>query len=296
MRMTLKLAAGLTAGGAMIISGGAMGLDTQAAVACLETGGRPVSILPCGLDINYPKETEWVRERILEAGGALITEYPLGTTVLPGTFEDRNRLMSGVAHGICVVEAPSRSGTLITARHAREQGRDIFAIPGPINSLTSSGANQLIRQGAQLIGSAADVLREYTAQFGQILDLDAAQLVFDSADLTPDEIAELKEQEATQAEREKSRKKVKDIAPLPKRLKVAAPEPSLPQAAKEKPPLPETASPAAKQVYELLTDQPQPIDLLAQQAEMTIPEALAALTELEMFGCAKSHAGQQYSW
>lgn len=161
-RITAQLAGEIAAAGAVIVSGCAQGGDETALAAALDAGGLVVSVLPAGLDVNTPMLTYYLRDRILqECAGALITEYPYGTRVGKGTFHVRNRLISGMARGVCIPEAPLGSGTLITAKFAREQGRDVFAAPGDITSPTSAGTNALIRDGAKLVTCAKDVLEEY---------------------------------------------------------------------------------------------------------------------------------------
>ncbi len=163
--VTAMIAAGLARDGALIINGGAEGGDAVAASAALDVGGTVVTVQACGLDVNYPVVNEPLRRRTLQNGGTLLTEYPYGVKVTKGTFHVRNRLLSGMAHGVCVTEAPAVSGTLITATFAREQGRDVFAVPGALNAPNSSGGNALIQNGAKLVRSAEEILDEYRLLF-----------------------------------------------------------------------------------------------------------------------------------
>lgn len=164
-RITDLLVKELAAEGALIVTGVAEGGDAAAIRAALEAGGGIVALLPCGLDVEYPAATAPLRRRILEQEGTLLTEYPYGTRVGKGAFHARNRLISGLALGVCVTEAPLASGALITARHAREQGRDVFAVPGDLTSPASAGTNELIRNGARLLTSAGEILTEYRPMF-----------------------------------------------------------------------------------------------------------------------------------
>lgn len=175
LEVTTMLAGGLARGGALVISGGADGGDAAAMTAAMENGGRVVSVQACGLDINYPAVNEALRRRLLQQGGTLLTEYPYGTRVQKGTFHVRNRLLSGMAHGVCVTEAPLGSGALITANFAREQGRDVFAVPGALDAPNSAGSNQLIKNGAKLVRGAEEILEEYQLLFPHVTDLAAAQ-------------------------------------------------------------------------------------------------------------------------
>jgi len=135
----------------------AIGIDTIAHAAALEAGGRTLAVLASGLDQVYPERNRALAEEIM-ARGALISEFPIGTRPIPQLFPVRNRIISGLSLGTLVVEAGAQSGALITVRYALEQGRDVFAIPGPIFSPKSMGPNQLIRDGAGLVAQAQDIL------------------------------------------------------------------------------------------------------------------------------------------
>ena len=171
---TTRLSASLSAAGMAIVSGGAIGIDRAAHEGAMKAGGPTIAVLPCGLDVDYLRENEDMRRRIVRTGGALVTEYPPGVPVLRGCFQVRNRLISGLSLGVCVVEAPAKSGSLITARTGREQGRDVFAVPADINSSLSVGSHRLIRDGAHVASCAADILAEYADRFGDLLNPDAA--------------------------------------------------------------------------------------------------------------------------
>ncbi|MDT8901278.1 DNA-processing protein DprA [Anaeroselena agilis] len=156
----LSLAAGLAAAGAGVVSGAARGVDSAAHEGALSAGGYTVAVLGCGVDVVYPPENGRLLARIAEQG-AIVSEYWPGTDPLPHHFPVRNRIISGLARGVAVVEAAEKSGSLITADWALEQGRDVFAVPGSIFSATSAGANKLIKQGAKPVTAAADILEEY---------------------------------------------------------------------------------------------------------------------------------------
>lgn len=149
----------LASAGACIISGLALGIDAAAHEGALEAGGSTLAIVGTGLDLVYPKKHQALARRIA-AQGALVSEYPLGTPPLAPNFPRRNRIISGLSQGVLVVEAALQSGSLITARQAAEQGREVFAIPGSIHSPQSRGCHALIRQGAKLVESAQDILEE----------------------------------------------------------------------------------------------------------------------------------------
>ena len=145
----------------------AIGVDTIAHTAALEAGGRTIAVLASGLDQVYPERNRELAEQII-ARGALVSEFPIGTRPIPQLFPVRNRIISGLSLGTLVTEAGVQSGALITVRYALEQGRDVFAIPGPIFSPKSAGPNQLIRDGAGLVTQAQDIL--------EALNLSAAEI------------------------------------------------------------------------------------------------------------------------
>jgi DNA processing protein len=151
------LATDLSRAGVTIISGLARGIDAQAHRAALDAGGRTVAVLGSGIDIIYPWEHRKLAEEIV-GHGALVSEYALGTKPEASNFPPRNRIISGLSRGVIVVEAGERSGALITADFAAEQGREVFAVPGGIFQRGSRGTNRLIRDGAQPVLSANDVL------------------------------------------------------------------------------------------------------------------------------------------
>lgn len=145
--------------GIVIISGLALGVDALAHKAALDAGGKTIAVLPCGLDRIYPSTNQGLAKRILEQGGAIISEYPEGTDPRREHFIARNRIVSGLAKGVLITEAAQKSGTLHTANFALEQGREVMAVPGNITSPLSAGTNQLIKAGATPVTEADDVLR-----------------------------------------------------------------------------------------------------------------------------------------
>lgn len=152
----------LAISGLTIVSGLAIGIDTITHKSALEVKGRTIAVLATGVNSAsvFPPENRTLARRIVDAGGTVVSEYPIGTPAFREQFPARNRIIAGLARGILVVEARERSGALITARFALEQNREVFAIPGPIFSATSSGTNRLIQEGAKLTLSAQDMLEE----------------------------------------------------------------------------------------------------------------------------------------
>ena len=159
-----KLGFGLASGGAAVVSGLAKGIDAAAIRGALRAGGVTVGVVGNGLDVYYPYESRYLYEDVASAG-ILLSEYPPGTEPASGHFPVRNRIISGLSLAALVVEAPEKSGALITAATALEQGRDVFAVPGPIDAPASVGCNCLIRDGAGLVSDASDILREYEGRF-----------------------------------------------------------------------------------------------------------------------------------
>jgi len=155
-----KIAQRLAEAGLVVVSGLAFGVDSEAHRGTLAARGRTVAVQGCGLGAVYPARNAELAEEIIQTGGALVSELPMGFPVRAENFPRRNRIISGLAMGTLVVEAAKRSGALITASSAAEQGRDIFALPGPATSLQSMGTNALIRDGASLVTCAEDILEE----------------------------------------------------------------------------------------------------------------------------------------
>ncbi len=159
-QVTQELVAGLVRNGVTVISGLARGVDAIAHRTALEHGGRTIAVLGSGPDNIYPSEHRDLARQIVRGRGAVVSDYGLGTEPESKNFPPRNRVISGLSLGVVVVEAGERSGALITARFAVEQGREVFAVPGNVNSLASRGTNRLIQQGAKLVTKVDDVLEE----------------------------------------------------------------------------------------------------------------------------------------
>lgn len=156
---TRKFAAELAAHGITVVSGMARGVDTEAHKSALLENGPTIGVLGCGIDIVYPRENRRLFGEMADRG-ALVSEFPLGTSPLAENFPRRNRIISGLSRGVLVVEAAEGSGSLITAQCALEQGRDVYAIPGAIHSANSRGTNRLIKQGAKLVESLEDIIED----------------------------------------------------------------------------------------------------------------------------------------
>ena len=194
--MAERLACDLAVQGLVIVSGMARGVDTASHRGAISAKGKTIAVFGTGVDVIYPKENSRLSEQIVALGGALISEFPLGTFAAPQNFPIRNRIISGMSVGVLVVEAAEYSGTRITARCALEQNRDVFAVPGNVTNKNSWGPNTLIKQGAKLTATWEDVWEELAppvkaqlaAEFGAAEEQPATGSLFgDSASLSPRE-------------------------------------------------------------------------------------------------------------
>ena len=168
LQMAEGLACDLASRGVVVVSGLARGIDAAAHRGCLDANGRTIAVLGCGIDVTYPREHRRLTERILERGLTL-SEFPPGTSPAPQNFPVRNRIISGLSLGTLIVEASEYSGSLITARLAMEQNREVLAIPGNLTSPRSFGPNFLIKQGAKLVQSWRDIVEEFPPEMRQAI-------------------------------------------------------------------------------------------------------------------------------
>ena len=256
-----KLGYGLTKGGAVVVSGLAKGIDAAATRRALRAGGVTVGVVGNGLDVHYPYESRYLYEDVA-AAGVLLSEYAPGTEPAKNHFPARNRILSGLSLATLVVEAPERSGALITADTAVEQGRDVFAVPGPIDAPNSVGCNRLIREGAVLTADAWDLLQEYEARFPDKLRREEARK-------EPEKVG----YEARQKE---------EPRPVPPSLRLSDPAVSL------------TDDQIA--LLRALSDQePIQVDDLIEQTGIPTRRVLSALTLLEIEQYVQQHSGKHYT-
>ena len=262
------LAQGLAAAGAVVVSGGARGIDRAAHLGALQAGGITVDVMPCGIDVSYPAENHMMRQDIVQHAGLLLSEYPPGTRVTKGAFSMRNRLLAGISAATCVVEAPQRSGALITARWARDQGRDLYVVAGALSDERYAGSYELLREGADLLLDAGQILEGLQGRFAGEFDADTARRV------------------QVQAMQQMRHPVTEEQTPP---VTAPADEPM------QRVECPDYASDAAKQMYHFLTDGPLPLAQLAEQAGCAVGEALAQMTELEILGCVVPLPGPAYA-
>ena len=278
-REAYALSAGLAAGGMVVVSGGAVGIDAAAHSGALAGGGRTIVVMACPLNENYPMDNESLRRQVVASGGLLLSEFPPNEPY-KCEFPIRNRLMVGLSQAVCLAETPTRSGARITARLAREQNREVFALPGALAGHLYDGAHKEIQSGATLVIRATDILREYAPLYPGMLDLEAAEQMQKQMEHGPS--PQPKEKEKPRRKRSRPRGESK---PQPTVTKTALSVSAV---------CPDTASAAAQQVYAVLNDRFVPVDELAAATALPVAAVLAALTELEMYGCAENGAGQQY--
>lgn len=171
--------------GITLVSGMAKGIDTQVHISAVNNKCRTIAVLGCGVDIIYPSSNREIYDKIQD-NGCIVSEFPLGTQPLPYNFPQRNRIISGLSLGVVVIEATEKSGSLITAHHAMEQGKDVFAVPGNINSIFSRGTNLLIKDGAKLVMTIEDIIEEIPCILNRYPDLNK-KIELDYTEFSEDE-------------------------------------------------------------------------------------------------------------
>ena len=276
LNTAMKLGYQIASSGGLVVSGMADGIDGMATCGALTAGMQAVGVLGCGVDVVYPPQNRSLFADV-EQYGCLLSEFAPGTAPLGRNFPKRNRIISGLSCGVLVVEAPEKSGALITANAALEQGRDVFVVPGNIDVDTSVGSNRLLRDGAIAVSSGWDVMSEYESQF-------------------PDKITEFTEKtgkiqpEATQnatltgnnqISKQKEDKKVIDNGDASPYIGL---EDSVP------PLLPEE-----QKILAALTREPRPLDDVIAQTGIPTARMLATLTLLQVKGMVKQHPGKRIS-
>lgn len=259
-RATAMIAGGLSLGGTVIVSGGAWGVDTIAHLAALAADSKTIAVLGCGTDIVYPPQNGGLFKSITKKG-AVVSEYPPGTPPLRHHFPQRNRLISGMCLGVCITEAPAKSGAIITANYAFEQGRDVFAVAGDMLTGRSAGTDILIRRGAQLITNAKDILQEYIIRFPDIIDIKATESVLSDSRFDIDNLL---------IDRSSSAGPITGSHDLKRKS--------------GKPKCPDGVSENACCLFKLLDCKPRKLDELIDLSKLQASQVMTALTELELAG------------
>lgn len=271
VKVTHLMSRGVTECGALVVSGGALGVDTAAHKGALTAGGKTVAVLGCGLGAGYLNENKSLRD-VIKNNGALITEYPPFTRASRTTFPMRNRIISGLSVGVLVVEAGVKSGSLITAGFAAEQGRDIFAVPSSVLSVNFSGTNKLIDDGAIVATKPAQIVLTYAEKFAT-LNPSAARSIEELMNDESDKSANVKSDggrlsfEMLEENREKRLNKEKTALKLDGDVKT---------------------------VYQCLNECYMHIDAIIEQTGLSSSRVMASITQLEVMGLTESASGKRY--
>lgn len=265
------LSSALSEKGFTIVSGGALGIDSAAHQGALDEKGKTICVLGCGLGTNYLMDNKPLRDEIVR-NGALVTEFPPFTPASRRTFPLRNRIISGMTLGTIVVEAGERSGSLITARCALEQGRDVFAVPGDLVSSSFLGTNNLIRNGATPVFSPNDILESYYFRYHNEFK--------DKERFADDEIIKRAQKYLTNQETQKP-----EIKEQPKAVTMTE---------NMKKDAPDYLTDNAKKVYDFIGNEPVHIDEIINKCGLTTEKTLSAITELEIYGLVTQLSGRRY--
>lgn len=265
--ITERLSYELVSAGAAVVSGCAVGIDTAAHTGALRAKGKTYAVLGCGLDIDYPVQSNRLKKQILRQSGALISELPPGTTVSGKYFPTRNRLISGLSLGVMVTEAPQRSGSIISLNHALEQGRDTFCVP-PHDLYDSryQGVVIPLRDYAKAVYDVNDILFEYYGAYSHKLSADKA---------VGEYVRQAKDEQAKTGKAVSS-----ETSPAPEKKEQKSPPPEL--------------GGDKKLVYDALETEPQYVNDIAGKTKLPLQVILPVLTELEIMGVAVSYSGQRY--
>lgn len=270
IKVTHIMSRGATDAGLLIVSGGALGVDTAAHKGALMAGGKTVAVLGCGLGTNYLNENKSLRDTI-KHNGALVTEYPPFTRASRTTFPMRNRIISGLSVGVLVVEAGVKSGSLITANFALEQGRDVFAIPASVLSLDFAGTNKLIDDGAMVATKPVHLAAPYAERFDTV-NLSKVKSIEEYMNTVSDKGANIP----------KVNEPVFNVALKDRNKRIDNEK----QASK--------LTGSAKTVYQCLDESFAHIDVITEKTGLTVSQVMAALTQLEIMGLTESTSGKRY--
>lgn len=292
-KMAYNIGAGLADGGAVVVSGLALGIDAMAMTGALEAGGICIGVLGCGIDRVYPKQHAELYRQVLKRG-AIITEYAPGVAPLKQNFPVRNRIISGLSQGVLVVEGNKKSGSIITARHAIFQGKDIYAVPGSVGEDGAEGTNFLLKQGALPVTAATDILSVYEFIYPHTINVDRL-VPHISADMAADNMGVGSKQKPKP---DKKKTSEKNKASKGAKKKKEKPEKLFPDEDKKPKPAAfvsmDELSENDKRVFAYMEpDMPMLVDEIAG-CGLALPKVIASLTMLEMAGAVESGAGGYY--
>ena len=254
--------------GGLVVSGGAAGIDSAALRGALEAEGQTVAVLGCGVDVVYPRNNRKLFMDIQERG-CLLSEYLPSTEPKPWQFPERNRIISGLSNGVLVIEAPAKSGALITARDALEQGRDVYAVPANIDLPTCEGSNALLGEGAAAVFTGWDILKVYAAQYPETVALRKTGTAKPVVQVAQSEQISVPD------------KKFIDN-PAPNSYSVTIDETN-------------SLTPAEEKVLSVLSRTPKAMDEVLAQLDMPAGEVLKIMTKLSLEGLVVNHPGRMVS-
>ncbi len=281
--------------GGVVISGGAYGIDTKCTQGALFAKKPSVIVRPCGLEYNYLKSLADIRNDVEKCGAVISEVQPFGR-VERDAFHIRNRIISALSNGIVVIEAPEKSGVMITVRHALEYGKDVFAIPGDLADDNYRGSNKLLQDGAIPVYTAADVLNEYIFDFPHKLNLDYASIPINEDDV----YLKLQKKYSKNAlthmqEPEKQGRKTTFVSRVKSKLVKEEKQNIVPEIKKEKLlELPFDADENTKTVYKCFSDKPVSADYISEKSGLDAGEVMFALTELEINDVINSLPGGRF--
>lgn len=284
MNTARQIARQIAACGALVVSGGASGIDSVAMQGAMEAGKPTVGVLGCGVDVVYPVKNSGLFAKTVEHG-CLLSEYPPGTPPLGWHFPLRNRIISGLANGILVVEAPAKSGALITSREALEQGRDVFVIPGNIDVPACQGSNALLQDGAAAVFSGWDIVREYESRYpGKVQKCQPVISLIEEAE-------QIREAEPTL--------KVAQNTVIPERSGRGIDKKDIDNGSQShysgiNEPVPELTG-EERQILGKLGLQPRSVDDVIAELELPASKVLSILTMLALKGVVINHPGKRVS-
>ena len=315
MRQAYKMSYELASAGALVVSGMAKGIDGVAAAAALKAGGTTVAVLGCGVDVVYPTHHRALSQEIAK-NGVILSEYAPGTRPNSYHFPMRNRIISGLSQATVVVEAGMGSGSLITAKEAILQGRDVFALPANVGSKGADGTNGLLRDGAKMVLSTEDILEPYQYTYAESLNLEAFKASKSLTDIDLTHLASLGVIDLSTDPSGERKMSLSPSAPEPKEKKAAKPRATSakqekrvePQKDREEPktvpqvavctPIPEatlaTLTPAQKTILEAIPDDGTLSADAIYALELPRADLMAALTMLEIMGLVQKLPGSLY--
>jgi len=265
-----RMGSELAKGGGIVVSGLAEGIDAAAMRGALEAGGKAVGVLGCGVDVVYPKCNRGLFASTARYG-CILSEFPPGTPPVKWNFPKRNRIISGLSRGVVVVEAPEKSGALITARQALDQGRDVCVVPGNVDMPSFVGSNRLLRDGAEVVGCGWDILGEYVYQYPDKLHKPETRLRERKAEAT-------RTARAPEKEKEKSKKSIDNFSPQ----SYSDPRDEFPN-----------LSPEERQIVQTLLPGERTVDEVIALTGMAPGKLLALLTMMELKGILSRRPGKR---